>query len=742
LREKLDPYKPVVGQAGSSDHIDREITINTNGSQSGSGSGKSPLASDAPYEALLQILWRRRLYPMAGAAALGLIGLIYLLFATPIYSVSSSVTVQPVQLPTAPLINAQNTPVSENFLNTQAELMTSTPTLALALSMPAVDDLNILDRVVDRLAFLKKQLKVDVGKKVDIITVTFESSDPVQGSTLVNSVVDAYKNYQSKQMKSSAAEVLNVLKKEMDDLHVQLDKKNKELYEFRRAHNTLTLGDDKGNITSERLNRLSQELSTVDVEVLNAKSGYQLALQEFNNDPSRAKRLAENKNNTPGVMAVDETALKAAMFDMQQRLQNMSHQYMPNHPLVQAAHARLDQLQLAYMTLMQQKYTAAKQKRDDLQNSIAALNKEAIEQSGDVAKYQQLASDVQNLRDLQRNLDDRIKTTNLTENVGAMNITVVDLAQAGDPPIRPKKAVTLLVCLILGGGLGLLVAFFREYTDRSLKSADDIEKSLGLSVLGAVPSMPRQYAASTRARAIHLNPGSEAAESYRSLRSALVLNASARKFKTFLITSPADGDGKTTVACNLAIALAKQGARVLLVDTNLRDPGVHTAFGLPNDRGLSTVLSGDTEGQTIQSSGINNLDVLAAGPMLDDPADLLNSPLLTETMVQLSRMYEMVIVDAAGILPVVDGRIVAASCDASILVLNAKKSDGKISSQACEGLLSVGAEILGVVVNDVSAERLEEGFDVSYAHLGGYNNEFGQGRSGPSDRTNRARSNP
>ncbi len=703
---------------------------------------KNSSTPDATYEALLQILWRRRIFPMAGAAAVGLLAMLYVLFATRIYLISSKVTVAPVKMPGVQLNNAnENAPISENFLNTQAELMTATPTLALAINAPGVDELKILSKVEDRLAYLKKNVRVEVGKKVDIISVSLEASDPVEGATLVNAIVNAYINYQSSQMKKSTVEVIGVLRKELIDLNVQLENKNQALYEFRKQHNMMTLGDEKNNITMERLSRLSQELTTADVEVLNAKSAYEQASAGFKTDPGKMQRLQAMQNETPGMVAVDELSLKAAIFDLQQRLRDMSRQYMNNHPLVISARTRLDQLELSYMTLMEQKYEAAKRKRDELAQSVTAMNKEAIEQSGSAAQYTRLQMEVRGLEEMARNLDAKIKTTNLTENVGAMNITVVDEARYDERPVRPKSAQTLAIALILGFGAGVVAAFAREFTDRSLKSAADIEKSLGIAVLGAVPTMPRRYAASTHARAVHLNPASDAADAYRSLRSALVMGAGQRKFKTFLVTSPLNGDGKTTVACNMAIALAKAGSRVLLMDTNLRDPAVHTVFGLPNDRGLATILSGDTEGQTIQASGIPNLDVLAAGLLIDEPSDLLNSPLLTETMVQLSRMYDMVIVDAAPILPVADGRIVAASCDASVLVLNSKRSDDRTSIQACEGLLSVGAEVLGIIVNDVAPDRLSEGFDVSFAHLGGAKYDSG-GAKASSSWSDKMRSNP
>lgn len=692
---------------------------------------------------MFHILWRRRVFPLGGAALFGVLALLYILFATKVYTISARITVQPVRFKPLPeLTDNSSMSASENYINTQAELITATPTLALALQMPGVDELSLWDDVENRILHLKRKLKVEVGKKNEIITITFDSPNPPEGSILVKSVVSAYIDYQAGQMRNSTTGVLNILRKEMHDLNRDLEEKTKQLAQFRRENDTLSLGEDKNNIVMERLSKLSDALTAADVEVLNAKSTYETAAGSFKADPKKAERL-KNFGDTGGMVTVDEASLRSEMFALQQRLRDVQRQYLPNHPVVVAARNRLDQMELAYMTLMQQKLVAARQKRDDLQASVNQLRQQVLNQSDKAQQYVKLASDVRRLEELSRQLDDRIKTTNLTENAGALNITVVDEAGLDDNmPARPRKAQTLAISLILGLGLGVLGAFVREFTDRSLKSADEIEKSLGIPVLGAVPVMPRQYGPETHARAVHLNPGSDSADAYRSLRAAVSLNAGPRKFKTIMVTSPLEGDGKTTVACNLAIALAKEGARVLLVDTNLRDPSIHQIFGLPNDRGLTSLLTSDTSGgQAIQHSGLGQLDILPAGPTQENPSVLLNSPTLTETMVQIARLYEMVIVDAAAIIPVVDGRIVAASCDATILVLNGKKSDIKLSSQACDGLLSVGAEVLGVVVNAVSVDRMTDGFDVSYAHLGGYVGEQGFGKY-MSDRVDEARSRP
>jgi polysaccharide biosynthesis transport protein len=710
---------------------DWETAIRAQPLHTGPSGGKTPPSSDAPYEALIHILWRRRFYPLAATAGFGFLALLYILFATPIYTSQSRLSVQPVRLtPTQQLGNESAPIVSENYLNTQAELITATPTLIIATQQPGIKELKILRDVENRLAYLKKNVRVEVGKKNDLITVSFDSPNRAEGTMLVKAIVNAYINYQAGKMKESTTAVLDILRKEMAYLNTQLDAKSAELAKFRRENDVLSLGDDKDNLVRERLNRLSEALTAADVEVLNAKSAFETAAASYKSDPKRVERL-NAQGDQPAVVSIDEANLRTEMFALQTRLRDVQRQYLPNHPIVKNLQNRMDQMELAYYNLMDQKYKSAIQKREDLQASVNELRKSVLNQSEKAVIYSRLASDVKRLEDLSRQLDDKIKTANITENAGALNITVHDEAETSEQPTKPNKKVVLAGSLFIGLMLGLLAAFVREFTDRSLKSAGELEKVLGVPVLGAVPLMPRQYAPSTHARAVHLNPGSESAEAYRSLRAAVMLNAGPRKFKTFMVTSPLDTDGKTTVACNLAIALAKEGIRVLLVDTNLREPSIHNVFGLSNDHGLSTVLSGDTEGQPVQPSGLNQLDILPAGPMTDNPSNLLNSPALTEAIVQLSRLYEMVIVDAAPVIPVVDGRIVAASCDASILVLHAKKTDAKIASQAVDGLLSVGAEILGVVVNSVSADRMQDGFEVSYAHLGGYLGEHASGKPFP-----------
>jgi len=169
-----------------------------------------------------------------------------------------------------------------------------------------------------------------------------------------------------------------------------------------------------------------------------------------------------------------------------------------------------------------------------------------------------------------------------------------------------------------------------------------------------------------------------------------------------LVASPNSGDGKSTLVSNLAIAIAQTGRKVLVIDADLRQPSQHEIFGVEDDQGLSTVLSEEKDpSSAIQKSTVANLDIMPCGPIPENPAEILNSPHFSDIIEQLSDMYDHVIIDSPPVVGVTDARIIAASCDATLLVLKAESTNRKLAELTRDGLLSVGGQLLGVVLNGV-----------------------------------------
>jgi capsular exopolysaccharide synthesis family protein len=225
----------------------------------------------------------------------------------------------------------------------------------------------------------------------------------------------------------------------------------------------------------------------------------------------------------------------------------------------------------------------------------------------------------------------------------------------------------------------------------------------------------------TRGQKVYLASKSVVAEAYRTIRTAVFFGAPKGEAKTILVTSPAPGDGKSTIVSNLAIAMAQAGQKTLVLDGDFRRPVQHKIFEIDQNKGLSSVLAGRlTVDEAVQPGPVKGLDILCRGPEVPNPSELLNSDVFAEILKNLSERYDRIIIDSPPVTPVADSQILGALCNVTVLVLRAEKSTRRISQQARDALLSVGARILGVVVNDVSPKRGYYGYYSGYGRYGGY----------------------
>jgi len=329
--------------------------------------------------------------------------------------------------------------------------------------------------------------------------------------------------------------------------------------------------------------------------------------------------------------------------------------------------------------------------------------------------------EVDHLKKGEEEVDNRIAQIDLTKGAGALNISVLNPAEiTADPePTMPK---TLGIGLVLGMIVGLGLACMRDWSDDRMRSPQAIRTSSGAPILGSVPTITTAYTAADRGQIVHHDPFGDAAESYRTLRTALQFGLP-QGTKTLLVTSPVSGDGKSTFVSNLGIAMAQASKRVLIIDADLRAPMQHRLFGLKDRVGLASVLGGgDTMAQAIQRTEIEGLDVLPCGPIPANPAEMLNSDAFTDHLNELADKYDLVIIDSPPVTSVADARILAASSDVSLLVIRLEASTRKQTEAARDGLRSVGARLIGVAINGVSRSGAFGGASGYYPHGG-----FGDG---------------
>jgi capsular exopolysaccharide synthesis family protein len=379
----------------------------------------------------------------------------------------------------------------------------------------------------------------------------------------------------------------------------------------------------------------------------------------------------------------------------------------------------------AQLAVTKQQYLAAKEKESQITSYFEKQRQEAVVFNEQLSQYTILRYDWEQTKKLCDILDDRIKEINVTEDVGALNISILEVARPADKPSEPQKARYMAIALVLGLMLGGGLALLRDWMDQKLHTAEEISNILGVPVLGVVPSMSKRQSVAARGQKVHRDSHSSWAEAYRTIRTAVFFGVPKGEAKTILITSPAAADGKTTLASNLAIAMAQAGQKTLILDADFRKPMQHKIFEINHqDKGLSTVLAGTTTlEEAIQLTEVRGLELLMCGLEVPNPSEILNSESFAQLLELLSNRYDRVIVDAPPVMPVTDAQILAAICNITLLVLRAEKSTRKTSQQARDGLMSVGAHILGAVVNDVSKKSR-----YSYYSGYGYYGSYGYGR--------------
>jgi len=296
-------------------------------------------------------------------------------------------------------------------------------------------------------------------------------------------------------------------------------------------------------------------------------------------------------------------------------------------------------------------------------------------------------------------------------------LSVIEPAVAPSLPVSPKPLLNTLLGAILGLLIAAGIAFVAEYLDDAVKDADAVQEVAGLSTLGTIARMTGERGRSEIYQlAAALRPRSGVAEAYRTLRTTIEFASVDAPIQTLLVTSSIPGEGKTITASNLAVVFAQAGRRVLLVDADLRKPGVHVVFDLPNAHGLTTLLRSNEVSldAVAHSTEQANLRVLTTGPLPPNPAELMGSQRMRTLLKSLQAAADLVIFDSPPLQAVTDSAVLSSFLDGTILVIDAGHSRRGTVRQAREVLAKAGANVLGAVLNRIQAQA-----DSDYSHYYG-----------------------
>jgi len=315
----------------------------------------------------------------------------------------------------------------------------------------------------------------------------------------------------------------------------------------------------------------------------------------------------------------------------------------------------------------------------------------------------------------------KLEETRINEAGQSGNVRILDKAIAPSFPVTPNKKLNLMLGLLIGLGLGIGLTFLVEYFDNTVKSVEDVER-LGFNLMGAIPkieqdklqkkieskweSLEFNEGREIESRLVtHFDPKSPISEAYRTLRTNLQFTKIADSLKTILVTSSGPKEGKSTTVANLAITLAQLGSKVLLVDTDLRRPVIHSIFGMEKDNGLTNYMMDSVPyNQVVKKSFLENLNIITCGVLPPNPSELLGSFKMEELITKLKSNYDIILFDSPPVIAVTDAAVLSTKVDSTFLVISSGKTNRDAIIRAKSLLENVNTHIVGALLNNVNVE--------------------------------------
>lgn len=585
----------------------------------------------------------------------------------------------------------------------------------------------------DAAQILRSRLKVEPVRDSRLAVVKLEDTDPHRAQRLVSAIVDKYIEQNLDNALTSTNQATEWLRGRLDNLKSELETSEMALHEYKEDKNILSVAlDDQSNMLREEMKQLNDVLTGVRTK------REEVAARRA----ELAKIKAEDPKDLPASELLQNDLLKQLRSSyegaVRERDALLGGGKGKNHPEVQAAEASIATTQAALLGEVRNIQRALdgdlavlKRQEAGLSGLFERAKKQALDLNLLEIEYNRLRRSKENNEKLYSIVLERTKESELAKMLRVNNVRVVDRPLVPKLPIRPQVPKSIALGVLVGLVVGIGAALVRGLLDRSIKTPDDVERELGVPSLGLLPEIGAGASSSgqgarRRRRGqvveatgapeliVHENPMSGIAEAARTIRTNLLFMAPDHPYRTLLVTSAGPGEGKTTVASCIAIAMAQAGQRVVLVDCDLRRPRIHRVFRKSTEVGLTTALLAESIDGAVLETEVPNLWIIPAGPIPPNPAELLHSERFKALLKQVADRFDRVIIDSPPVVPVTDAAILSTLVDGTVLVIRAFKTSRELARHALRALVDIGAKRAGAVLNAVNLSRHE--YKYSYYH--------------------------
>jgi polysaccharide biosynthesis transport protein len=708
------------------------------------------------------VLLRREILIVSVIGAI-LLGGLYYATATRIYEANASLLVMHTGMQDSAASMAGER-VAKDMMPTYTNLATSEAVLIDALKLVPPEHRTDFSGV-QRSSWpkvLRDNLSVSAKRGTNILSITYRSKNAEAAAAVVDSVLTAYLSFMSELHRNTASEITELLNSELRDLSGEFEKKSQEKQHIRQGAQELAIRDgEKGvNVVEARTIKLSNAWIESQQESLRAGSQL-LSLQQTVQRGENLQQFALVMLDTVGnemlksamgvstqdayvvsqatqVLLREKAALESARQiygpqhkkrrEIEERIR-VTEDYLNNRRAVQMnALDMANNGELAEMLLRiaRQEFEQASVHEESLRVRYEAERARALQLGVSAARLETVEQELDHLLVLKQALVERLKEADLNQGSGMLKTRIIKHPVVPKGPASPKLIKTFALAMFLGIAFGLAAVYILDLLDDRFRSPEEMQAQLGVPVLAMVRKLEPLNQVGPGGIHVHVEPTGVEAESFRTLRTALAFAEGGAS--RLVVTSTEPGDGKTTISVNLGTTIAQSGKRTLLIDADMRRPGLTPLVNLRGQRGLSTILRdstpvADSIRQNLVPGFLQNLDVIPAGPRPVNPMELLASDRFADLLAWAETVYDQIIVDSPPVLAVSDSAIIGRLVDGVVLTVRPEKNRRRLVVRAIESFPPLGVNVLGLAINNVDAEKNQDyygyGYSYDYGHEGG-----------------------
>lgn len=599
-------------------------------------------------------------------------------------------------------------------------------------------------------------------KDTRLIEISYRHPNAELAALIVNGISAVFTKSNQEKRSGTSRKTSDFLQERIAGLQSEIRVGEIKLFETTKTAGILKT-DNEQTIVIDRLSGLNKQL----LEAENARKNAEAKYSALEKSPERVKSLTEEQmaryiTEREGDIRrlVNDTQQKIAQFKAERA--KLLQEYLEGAPEIKEYDSQIKTLEdeitkatkknetelnefrgrTAQVLLDNAKteFLKAKSQEDKIRLAYNEQYNQAQGQNQSGVAIRLLQQEIETKRGFLENLTKQQRENDVIAVGTDNNISIAEIAIPPNEPIAPRRLTTVVAALFLSTLFGMGLALFLEYLDDTMRTTEDVESFLQLPALAAIPtisSIPKRRlllvgainenfdAKPNSELLIHTDSRSSLAEAYRQLRTSILLSTAGHAPKSLLITSSLPAEGKTTTAINTAISLAQTGAKVLIIDADMRRPRLHTVFDISNAAGLSTLLSSEMSEaeilQIIQYGGESKVNLLPSGPIPPNPAELIGSEQMANLLKLMQKNFTHVVIDSPPVVSFTDGVLIASMVDGVILVVHAGRSSRQVVRRSRQLLQDIGAKIFGVVLNNVNLRSQDNYYYYqSYYHRDSY----------------------